>query len=316
MSTVKMYNRKMTKKTKIIIGGISLIIVIFLVLTIKSNSPKSAELNPSESNTLLPVESITHAHGLAIDAKDSSKVYIATHHGLLLLKNDKDLFQIGRVKDDFMGFSTHPTEPNVFYSSGHPSTGGNIGFQKTEDGGITWKKISDGINGPVDFHAMSISPANPDLIYGWYGGSLQKSTDGGKNWTLLNTNLSNVISIASDTKDPNTVYVATARGAYVSKDQGVTWSGLSSDIKNGAITSIAVNPSDSSKLLAFSDEMGFIKSNDNGISWQNMNSNLPNEVILFIAYDRNQSEKVYALSNKNNVYKSVDEGNSWIRVNL
>ena len=35
------------------------------------------------------VDSISHAHGLAVDVADSSKLYIATHYVLYVLMNEK-----------------------------------------------------------------------------------------------------------------------------------------------------------------------------------------------------------------------------------
>ncbi|MBI2030127.1 exo-alpha-sialidase, partial [Candidatus Kaiserbacteria bacterium] len=54
-----------------------------------------------------------------------------------MLENEKDLYRVGKSRDDYMGFSPHPTEADVFFTSGHPSRGGNLGFQKSDDGGAT-----------------------------------------------------------------------------------------------------------------------------------------------------------------------------------
>ena len=62
----------------------------------------------------------------------------------------------------------------------------NLNVIKSIDGGISWKEISKGVNGPVDFHAMGISTANPDILYGWFSG-LQKSEDGGYTWKKIET---------------------------------------------------------------------------------------------------------------------------------
>src|SRR3989338_507722 len=135
------------KKITIILGIIFLIIIA-----------NACTQNNQDSNKLYPVKGFAHGHGLAADVSDPNKLYIATHHGLFVLVNEKELYQIGKSQDDFMGFSVHPIQSNTVYTSGHPTTGGNLGFQKSEDGGFTWRKISDGFDGAVDFHAMSVSP--------------------------------------------------------------------------------------------------------------------------------------------------------------
>jgi photosystem II stability/assembly factor-like uncharacterized protein len=161
-----------------------------------------------------------------------------------------------------------------------------------------------------------MSPVNPDLIYGWYNGSLQQTVDGGNTWTIVKTNLANVIALVADSKDERIVYAATAKGAYISKDKGVTWSGISADIKNGAITTIAVDPSNSSKLLSFSEQIGLAMSENGGVTWKAVQTGIGDEIALFIAYDRNNPQSVYLLTHNNLVYKSTDGGYTWVKVNL
>ena len=288
----------------IVVGGI----IIFIRQN--NNGPVSPQSN------LIPEQSISHGHGLAVDVNDPSKVYIATHYGLLLLQNEKDLYRVGKSKDDYMGFSPHPTEANTFFSSGHPSLGGNIGFQKSEDGGVTWKKISNGVNGPVDFHAMSVSPANPNLVYGWYQGNLERSSDQGKTWEIVNRDLLPVY-LAADTADENIVYAATpqGQGVMISRDKGATWNSLSTALKGGAVSVIAIHPQDSKVLLTFSEKLGgFGKSTDVGATWKKVNEEFNGETILHIAFSRSNSNIVYALTHENKLFKSSDAGDTWIQI--
>lgn len=305
----------MNKTSKTIIGIVIALVVIGggAILFSKGDDTPA---NTSSSNNLYPEQTISHGHGLAVDAKDPSKVYIATHYGLLVLQNEKDLYRIGKSKDDYMGFSIHPTEANIFFSSGHPSTGGNIGFQKSEDGGITWNKVSNAVNGPVDFHAMTVSPVNPDLIYGWYQGNLERSLDQGKTWEIVNRNLLPVY-LAADTKDENIVYAATpqGQGVMVSRDKGATWTSLSPVLQGGAISVIAIHPQDSKILLTFSEKLGGLgKSIDSGTTWTKIPEGFGGETLLHIAFSRSEPNTAYALTHENKLYKSTDAGDTWTQV--
>lgn len=270
----------------------------------------SANKEASQAQSLNPISEITHGHGLAVDAADSSKVYIATHHGLLLLQNEKDLYQVGNKKDDYMGFSPHPTDPKIFFSSGHPATGGNIGFQKSEDGGFTWQKVANGVNGPVDFHAMTVSPANSDLIFGWYRGAIQRSTDGGKNWEIVGNTPFSVVGLVADSKDENIVYAASPQGLMVSKNKGKDWNSL----LDGFVSTLAVNPQDSQKLISFSEKLKLARSNDGGRNWESTNESFNGETPLHTAFDRQKSEIIYTLTEKNSLYKTVDSGATWSKI--
>lgn len=308
------------KKTTSLIG-ILIAGAIFVVAGIalfnkyqQSNSTIGGENGALEN--LYPEQSITHGHGLAVDRADPNKLYIATHHGLLVLLDEKDLYRVGKKEDDYMGFTPHPMLPNVFFSSGHPETGGNLDFQMSEDGGVTWKKVSNGENGPVDFHAMTISPVNLNLVYGWYQGSLQRSADQGNTWQIVNRDMF-VVYLAADSQYENTVYAATpqGQGIMVSRDKGVNWVSLSKELEGGAVSVIAVHPKDSKLLLTFSEALGGMgKSVDGGSAWKRVEESFNGETVLHIAFDPNTPEIVYALTRENGLYKSVDAGDAWSKI--
>ena len=301
----------------VVIGGaISLFTLRDRSSTSTSNSNSTSTSNNAASTALTPAQSITHGHGLAVDVLDPNKLYIATHHGLLVLIQDKDLYQVGTSGDDFMGFSAHPTDANMFFSSGHPRTGGNIGFQKSEDGGFTWVKVSDGENGPVDFHSMAISPVNPNLMFGWFEESLQRSNDQGANWQIVSSELS-PINIVADSQDENVVYASSSQGqgVMVSRDKGESWSPLSAELTGDAVSVIAVHLKDSNILFAFSEKLGGLgKSIDAGKTWTKIDESFNQELILHIALSKIDPNIVYALTAENKVYKSTDTGETWMLI--
>lgn len=273
----------------------STVIVVAVILLIGGGiwfTAKQGTNSGIVSKELIPIQTITHGHGLSVDPNDSQKLYIATHHGLLLLKNEKDLYQVGPKRDDYMGFSPHPTDSQIFFSSGHPSTGGNIGFQRSEDGGFTWKKLSNGLNGPVDFHAMAVSPVDPNVAYGWFQGDLQKTTNGGISWDRHQTNFP-VVHLAADTKDVNMLYASSPRGLYKSTDGGVSWKKI---IESFVATS-AVNPKDQS-VLSVSEKFGLARSIDGGTTWKPSSEQFNNETPLFISFYRGDPNLVYLLTQK------------------
>jgi len=144
----------------------------------------------------------THIHGLSVDRQDPGRLLLATHHGLHALDIDSGLtVQVSDHRDDLMGFVDHPSEPAAFLASGHPARGGNLGVIASSDGGETWVKLSDGVNGPVDFHQMDISKADPAAVWGNFGG-LQRSRDGGTSWERVADAPDRLIDIAASARDP------------------------------------------------------------------------------------------------------------------
>lgn len=250
-----------------------------------------------------------HAHGLAVDISDDSKLYVATHHGLFVLQDGKNSQRIGSGNDDYMGFSLHPLEANVFYTSGHPEQGGNLGFQKSEDGGLTWHKISDGLNGPVDFHSMAVSPVNPNRIYGWYKGIFQRSNDGGIVWEQ-GVITAPPFALIADSREQDTVYALTEQGILISKDGGMSWAPLPGGF-GVDIQAFSVHPADNKKMLAYSLTKGLAVSTNGGVSWQNIPEQFNKEPVLHIAFNKKNPLTIYILTESGAVYRSDDGGNQW-----
>lgn len=298
----------------IILVGAGLYYAIANRATLFGN-PTSAPLQETTlSDNLHPASTISHGHGLAVDVADSNKVYIATHEGLLVLANEKELYRIGGIQDDLMGFSPHPTDSNIFFSSGHPHKGGgNLGFQRSDDGGLTWQRVSPGSNGPVDFHSMTVSSVNPNLIYGWYYNSLQRSRDGGTTWEVVRSGLSQVLSLVADVAVEKTLYATTTDGIQVSTDEGATWNPLTTETL-GAVSALTINPQEPKTMLSFSQHHGLSQSTDGGKTWQKLNESFGNSPVMFIAYSKADAQKVYALTHANELYGSSDGGETWTKI--
>ncbi|HIH47219.1 TPA: hypothetical protein HA297_02885 [Candidatus Woesearchaeota archaeon] len=298
---------------------------IFLLALFSLLLGATACTKTSTSNTALtPVDSFEHAHGLAVDIADSNKLLIATHDGLFLLANEQDqnkksqqkLYRIGDMEDDLMGFSAHPTQPRTFFASGHPAKGGNLGIVQSTDGGYTWKKIANGVNGPVDFHTMAISSANPSLLYGWYDGELQKTLDGGLSWGVVETDVpTEIISLHPDPNDENTVYAVVIGGLMMSTDQGAHWTDVGEQMSNNAVIALAVNPQDPQKMVSFSRNLGLAISTDGGKTWENQpDFEKYEDIPLYLVFDPQQTNTLYALSRSNKLYKSVDHAATWTEI--
>lgn len=255
-----------------------------------------------------------HIHGLGYD-DSSGIVYIATHYGLFVLKDDKFLYKLGPSRDDFMGFSLHPANPKIIFASGHPRTGGNTGVIKSEDGGISWKRIFSGLRGEsVDFHSMAISSADPNVLLGYFDGGLYVTEDGGASWRFASGNLPpgpcwRAPCFAFDTKERNKVYAGTLQGLFVTNDLGERW-----QVKApGAFAGVAVAPANNNHIYAFG-EQGIVKSTNGGINFSPVGRGVRlagNEFVFSFSLSQKDRGLLYAVTTGGKVLKSEDGGESW-----
>lgn len=254
----------------------------------------------------LPLGEVSHIHGIGFDPSKPGSVLLATHNGVYRANPNGMAEAVSTDANDFMGFSPDPSNARRLLASGHPGQGGNMGVILSTDGGVTWQKIADGVGGPVDFHAMSVSRADPKVIYGLYGG-IQVSRDGGLSWSLAGPSPERVIDLAASPIAADTVYAGTAGGLMQSADAGVTWTligpkgqpatlveamadgsvyvffagiglfqlpkdgqavPLASDFGDRYILHLAADPIDATHLVAITGESAVLESRDGGKTWQ------------------------------------------------
>ena len=94
---------------------------------------------------------------------------------------------------------------------------------KSLDGGRTWK--AGKTNQYV--YALAINPETPSIIYAGTISGVLKSTDGGANWSAINTGLpdGDVFALVIDPLTPTTLYAGTQdKGVFKSTDAGENWS--------------------------------------------------------------------------------------------
>ena len=257
----------------------------------------------------------THFHGIAVDPRDAERLYLATHHGMFVVGPDGAARRISETQDDFMGFTPHPADPDVLYASGHPTGGGNLGFIVSRDGGKSWSKLADGAGGPVDFHQMDVSKADPKVIYGVFG-ELQRSTDGGRSWNRVGPAPEGIISLAASSKDSDRIYAATQRGLMVSSDGGRRW--RPAHLLRQPATMVHVTSGGT--VYAFIAGSGLVRAEEPGLGWTPLGDAFGGALVLHLAAGPvAEKDTLYAVTHdpetrSQAVTVSRDGGQSWSRL--
>lgn len=246
----------------------------------------------------------THIHGLAVDVQEPTHLLIATHHGLFRAGPDGNAQRVSPVQD-FMGFNPHPIDPSTLYASGHPPSGGNLGFIASTDKGKSWRQVSPGVNGPVDFHQMTVSPADPKTIYGSYRG-LQLSRDAGKTWTLVGATPDKLSDLAASARSPDTLYAATEAGLLVSTDAGKTWKPL---LEGAPVTLVEMTPG--GIIYAFVVGRGLVTSTEGSADFKTLSNDFGGGVLIHLTSDAKNPDRLFAATGRGRVLSSTDKGRTW-----
>ncbi|MEZ5832348.1 MAG: hypothetical protein R3D05_14325 [Dongiaceae bacterium] len=266
--------------------------------------PPAMPAAATESVPLSVLNQQTHYHGLAVDPTNPSRLYLATHNGFYLVGPDGMASRLSEVQD-FMGFTPHPTDPSVLYASGHPSGGGNLGFLMSVDGGASWSQISLGLDGPVDFHQMDVSPANPQVIYGVYRG-MQVSRDGGRTWSMTGPAPQGLIALAASARSMDRLYAATKSGLMRSDDAGSTWQ---AGAFAGEVASM-VTTGPGGRLYVYVVGRGLMTAaEEKPDDWSVLSSDP--RIQLHLAIDGRNPERMFAIAHESGIIQSADGGKNW-----
>lgn len=260
----------------------------------------------SQATESVPLSEVSHIHGIAVEPGDSSRLFLATHHGVYLTSPDGTAERVSDNSNDYMGFSPHPTEADVFFASGHPTNGGNMGVIVSKNGARNWEELASGADGPVDFHAMDVSAADPNIIYGLYG-KVQVSRDGGKSWETVGSPPADVFDIAASAVNADIVYAATRNGLMVSLDGGKKWNPTGVEGQPASMVETAADGT----VYAFVLGSGLMKAPARTLTWQPIANSFGEQVLLHLAVDPGKPDRMFAVTGDSKILTSTDGGQNW-----
>lgn len=254
----------------------------------------------------IPISQVSHLHGIGVDMTDPERLYLATHYGVYRTAPDGTAEKISDNEDDYMGFTPHPTDGEIFYASGHPAGGGNMGVKISRDGGKSWEKLADGEGGPVDFHAMDISAADPNVLYGLYG-EIQVSRDGGETWEVAGAPPADVFDIAASSVNADMVYAATRNGVMFSRDGGKSWASAGAEGK--PVTMVETGPD--GRVYAFVIGSGLMTAPATALAWEELSTDFGERMLLHLAVDPADADRMFAVPQEGPILTSTDGGRNW-----
>lgn len=243
------------------------------------------------------IERLPDVHGLAVDPERPDRLLVATHEGLVRYE-DGVWSRASERPLDLMGFALHPTDGDVAWASGHPPEGGALGIVKSMDGGATWAPVA--LAGK-DIHALAVSPADPQRVWGFLAGALHRSDDGGATWRIVAPDAPSIFALRGSPEGRDVVLATTGDGIARSVDGGATW-GLLAPLRAYAVAFTA----DGALVGAGEDVQ---RSTDGGVTWTKLAS--PPGPIAYLAAHPTDPMTMYAASFRAGVYQSTDGGASW-----
>ncbi|MCH7690283.1 MAG: hypothetical protein IIA17_04465 [candidate division Zixibacteria bacterium] len=271
------------------------------------------------------VSGITHAdhHDMYIMEGNPNRVYLGTDGGLYITTNGASSWTAYQN----MG-NTQFYELTMNYQLPDHVLGGtqDNGTLRTLTGSTgDWTRIfgGDGFVSIVDY-------TDPNIIYvEWQWGNLQKSTDGGFNFSLVTNGIPprNIETRAWNTPvvldpiNPTVLYYGNTR-VYRSTDRADNWSPISPTLTTWYLTSVAAARSDSQVIYAGARTGEISVTTNGGASWTSITSGLPGRWITEITIDPIDAAIAYVslsgyIDNGETlprVFRTTDFGSNWTSI--
>jgi photosystem II stability/assembly factor-like uncharacterized protein len=209
-----------------------------------------------------------------------------------------------------------PTNSNIVYI-GYA----DVGFHKSMDGGITFKRFSQGLNHPGNIFDIEIDPDTPNVIYAssgrweWNSGDVVYSGDFGHTWQVIGNPASGLpdsavydLVLDHDSSIDNRILYAASfgNGVYKSEDGGRSWVDINEGLGisgDRSVSSLVIDPTDSKVLFAgvakegSSLDGGVYKTEDGGLSWNKADQAIHN--VMDISIDLFNPKIIYAGTQQN-----------------
>ena len=254
----------------------------------------------------IPIDRIAHIHDLAVDPDNGTQLYLATHNGLFVAGADGQANRVGDSTADLMSFAVDPSNFDMFYASGHPVGGGNLGIMGSSNRGVTWQPIAAGVGGPVDFHAVTVSQADPKVIYGMFNG-LQVSRDAGLTWGKAGSVPEKTFDLAGSALDSETVYAAAMGGLFVSPDGGRNWNPVFMQKHPTTLVEISAT----GQIYAFVYGVGLMKGDETGTGWKVQSADFGDRYPVKMAIDPRDPDRIHVVADTGAILTSKDGGRTW-----
>lgn len=291
---------------------------------------KSEDAGKTWKNMGLPKSE--HISEIIVHPTDSNTVWVASQGPLWSKGGDRGLYKTtdgGKTwkrtlgDDEWTGVTDlliDPRNPKRLYAAtwqkhrtvaGYYGSGPNTAIYKSEDGGETWDKLTNGLpSSEMGKIGLAISPQNPDVVYAAIElkrrtGAVYRSDNRGASWvkgadaTAGGTGPHYYQELYASPHHFDRIYLAGVR-MQISLDGGKTFTTMKEEHKHSDNHSLTFVEGDENYLLMGSDG-GVYESFDNGDNWRFV-SNLPLTQYYKVAVD--DAEPFY------NVYGGTQDNNT------
>ncbi|NOT46993.1 MAG: hypothetical protein HOP17_04495, partial [Acidobacteria bacterium] len=221
---------------------------------------------------------------------------------------------IGPSGGDVRSVEIDPKDKNKLYIG---TADGQI--HVSGDAGKTWKMLVNFEKPQLNLEQILVDSRDSNVIYasghrGKLPGGFFKSADGGKSWKESKELRNEAVhAMTQSAKEPDTLFVGTKNGVYMSKDSGDDWKRIESESMPLDINSMAVDPRNTGTIYAGTTWRPY-KSTDSGKNWRLIKTGLIDDSDVF-AITINSTDNDHLIASAcSGIYESLNGGENWKKI--
>jgi photosystem II stability/assembly factor-like uncharacterized protein len=187
------------------------------------------------------------------------------------------------------------------------AVGGDDGVRLSADGGRTWKRTGEGLEGLGQVESLAFDPADRRVLYAGTWRQAFRTRDGGATWSRIADGMvldATVYAWDFDGADTRDVWVSTCGWVYHSKDGGDRWTRYTTGFTNRRSHSVKRDPTRPGVVYA-ATVGGLHRSDDGGATW----ARISRESLVVTALEIDpRSGRLYVGTEGEGVFTSDDGG--------
>lgn len=196
------------------------------------------------------------------------------------------------------------------------AAGTETGVFSSQDGGMTWTRISPADNTQLrPIVALTFDPKDSSVLYAGTPHLPWKTADGGVSWNSIHTGMiddSDVFSIQVDRNRQQRVFASACSGIYRSLNGGGTWSKLTEAKDTSYRTYVIVQDPQYENVWFAGTTHGTARSVNGGETWEKLTAFATHS----IAFDPYRLGRIFIATDDAGILRSDDNGKTWQKVNF
>ncbi len=274
------------------------------------NSPTASDFGlfyRADDGNWLPFGPRVACSGLTLSPGNASVMFVPASDGVMRSDDGGKTWRqvTGWDVADVRCLVFDPVNPALAYAA---TAWGPI---RSTDGGGSWQPAQAGLAKPY-CQTLVADPLHTGRVVLGTEDGIYISTDAAQSWARVESPATTILRLVRSDANAQLLLAGTlAHGAWLSRDNGATWTAVDAGSAKANLYAAALNPKNAAVLAVGGWGVGVRVSTDGGATWSDRSVGLPVKNVLVLAFDPDTNGRLWAATFEEGSFYSDDLGLTW-----